>query len=948
MQPKMLEAMKLLHGGMRMMKLSSKGWHVRMIKLSDDDSFLEWGAGSWRKRSKSLRLSDVAEVAIDRPGFSLPSDWTFFFLGIDDGGGGGIERWVPLGCKRPQEARMWIVALSQVLTPAAALFAQQIVGAASAAPPRDSSGRDDDDDDDVDNSEDGGGDGKQDRAPGELRRERRRGSWAARSVTEDRSGGVGGGFGGVDNYGMEAAAALPAFDPLRRLESGAQRALSVRRRRTGSVDFSRLSARSAGRRGSCHAQQQMPQRPHGMRRVFSALDVRTACTNTARYAQLENRDQIVGVGLGLLNEALGTRLSSTRGKALSRSGSPTVPLATSVASSSTESGGPWKFGRRPAEGVAAGSTSVSSAPPEGKERKEGEDGGPEPLRTSDEIVRQSLEGEGGDNDEGDDGETIGNDDGKFGSHRRSTSLPAGLMNPIYKKDRSLHFASIPHIVSILTDEFESNERLREMLLLTRPAFAPTSLELLRPFVAQFRNVRAASSRASNGTPLSRRIHGHMSRKLHPRNESERTERSLVRTSLSCLNGGMGSSRGSNRRSFGSVVAHPQPTESEPAGRGDRSNAPPSASMRQLRVLSLLNLWLKRDYAATDLVHDVEANAFLRTFLIDLSDSLVPGVGKTAVNLLTRLRALEVEVAERERVEEANQRGSSSSHRRDKSADAFLRIHASSLDIASSRERQGTLEREGTARILTTVLPKKFISHDLQSFSACDLAQQLSLIDFAYLYKHIDPRALINKTWSKQGKHGSDWAAGKVVDLFNQRVRWIGTEMTKPGSHISWPTRVKMLQLFIDIGRESLRLNNFHLLFQIIGGIEQQFITQLKSLWSALPDPYHETYSELKDVVDPKGNYRVYREHLAAVATERHIPYLGVVLKDVTMIHDGLPTHHADADGRWGCAAVLAGGGGEGGGEQRSLVEDLRLEITFSPIPSPSLCPPTLYQFPCTA
>ena len=882
--PKMLEAassisleaslaMKLLQGGgMRMMKLSSKGWHVRLIKLSPCRSFLEWGAGSWRSKSKTLRLSDVAEVAIDRPGFNpLPSDWTFFFLGIDDGGGNGIERWVPLGCKRPQEARMWIVALSQVLTPAAALFAQQIVGAASAAPPPcDSSGRDDNDDD-VDTSDDGGGDRKQDGEPGEFRRERRR---AARGVTEDRSGGVGGGVGGVDTFGMEAAAAvLPAFDPLRRLDSGAQRALSVRRRRTGSVDFSRLSARSAGRRGSCHAQQQMQKRPHGMRRVFSALDVRTARTSTARYAQLENRDQIVGVGLGLLNKAFGTRLSSTRGKAL-RSGSLTVPLATSVASSSTESGGPWKFGRRLAEGVNAGSTSASSALPEGKVGKEEEDGGPAepPLRTSDEIVRRSLEGEDGDNDDGDDGETIGDDDGEFGSHRRSTSLPAGLMNPIYKKDRSIHFASIPHIVSILTDEFESNERLREMLLLTRPAFAPTSLELLRPFVAQFRNVRAASSRASNGTPLSRRIHGHMSRKLHPRNESERLEeRSLVRSSLSCLNGGMGSSRGSSRRSFGSVAAHPQPTESEPAGWGDRSNAPPSASMRQLRVLSLLNLWLKRDYAATDLVHDVEANAFLTTFLVDLSDSLVPGVGKTAVNLLTRLRALEVEVAERRRAEEAeeaNQRGSSSSRRRDKSTDAFLRIHASSLDIASSRERQGTLEREGTARILTTVLPKKFIS-SLEVYTACEIAEQLSLIDFAYLYKHINPRALINKTWSKQGKHGSDWAAGKMVDLFNQRVRWIGTEMTKPGSHISWPTRVKMLQLFIDIGRESLRLNNFHLLFQIIGGIEQQFITQLKSLWSALPDPYHETYSELKDVVDPKGNYRVYREHLAAVATERH-------------------------------------------------------------------------------
>ena len=480
--------------------------------------------------------------------------------------------------------------------------------------------------------------------------------------------------------------------------------------------------------------------------------------------------------------------------------------------------------------------------------------------------------------------------------------------PIYKKDHTLHFATLPQLVEILTDEvLEAHEKLRETLLLMHPAFLPSCLPVLDALIAQF----FARERAGfgDGGPAALKEKSDSNRpagaagavalrvQFHQRQSASRRipSAALARS---------GSGAGHDLSNVGGFGASGLPLR---AGGGNQSSddlqqqqMSAAVSMRQLRVLSLIHVWLKRDFAPEDLGTNRSAKVRLGAFLVELTHSDVPAVRSTAGRILPKLRAVSAQraalppqTAGPGQEPDSSAAGGSGRRTGGKAGGADemeRRLHACSQDI-SALEGADTLREQGTLKVLTTVLPKKLVAYDLLEFDPCQLAKQLTLIDFVYIYRHINPRALVTKRWTRRDDDRGDWATVKCVDLFNERVRWVGTELTR--LELQPAARVKMLQHFIDMALESLRLRNFHLLFQLVGGIEQQFITSLKNLWVSLPESYIEEYQRLTAIVSSKANYREYRSLLADAASngERHLPYLGVVLKDLTMLHEGLPSFH---------------------------------------------------------
>lgn len=93
--------------------------------------------------------------------------------------------------------------------------------------------------------------------------------------------------------------------------------------------------------------------------------------------------------------------------------------------------------------------------------------------------------------------------------------------------------------------------------------------------------------------------------------------------------------------------------------------------------------------------------------------------------------------------------------------------------------------------------------------------------------------------------------------------------------------------FISVGSYLYQFNNFSTLMAIIAGINNSSIRRLKHTTKELPKSSARKLKELEIVMNAEASYKQYRNQLNAV-TPPVIPYIGVVLMDLTFMEDGNP------------------------------------------------------------
>eukprot|EP01117_Protostelium_nocturnum_P020361 TRINITY_DN9115_c0_g1_i1.p1 TRINITY_DN9115_c0_g1~~TRINITY_DN9115_c0_g1_i1.p1 ORF type:complete len:888 (+),score=257.33 TRINITY_DN9115_c0_g1_i1:122-2785(+) len=169
-----------------------------------------------------------------------------------------------------------------------------------------------------------------------------------------------------------------------------------------------------------------------------------------------------------------------------------------------------------------------------------------------------------------------------------------------------------------------------------------------------------------------------------------------------------------------------------------------------------------------------------------------------------------------------------------------------------------------------------------------LAEQLTLIDCYYYYK-IEASELLNESWMKPKlKHRAPHVLG-VIGRSTTLSFWVATIIQLSDN----PTvRAKVMTKMIKIGKCLLKLNNFNTMFGIVAGLTMNPIFRLKNTFSRVPDKHKQAFQEIQDVMNPQSSYR---NHRARVATSKRplLPYLGILLTDLTMIEAGTRDYTAD-------------------------------------------------------
>ncbi|KAM7533597.1 hypothetical protein Aperf_G00000120978 [Anoplocephala perfoliata] len=158
--------------------------------------------------------------------------------------------------------------------------------------------------------------------------------------------------------------------------------------------------------------------------------------------------------------------------------------------------------------------------------------------------------------------------------------------------------------------------------------------------------------------------------------------------------------------------------------------------------------------------------------------------------------------------------------------------------------------------------------------------------------------------SSEGRKGFATGCANLdafADLVNKEAYWVPSEIC---AETSLPKRVDMLKRFIKIAKLCRDLRNFNTMFCILVGLHMSPVERLRQTWERLPNKYVKMSRDLALVLDPSRNFAHYRNLLNSSPQSSSsmtspaqtgaqclplVPYLPLVLKDLTFIHLGNPS-----------------------------------------------------------
>ncbi|KAG0239117.1 hypothetical protein BGX31_003023, partial [Mortierella sp. GBA43] len=170
-------------------------------------------------------------------------------------------------------------------------------------------------------------------------------------------------------------------------------------------------------------------------------------------------------------------------------------------------------------------------------------------------------------------------------------------------------------------------------------------------------------------------------------------------------------------------------------------------------------------------------------------------------------------------------------------------------------------------------------------SALELARYLTLVDMK-AFRSITVFELMSGWWKRrQAQENKSQDTTADDETTRSLSYWVAHEIvsiagTKP--------RKQLIKKFIEVARTCRELNNLHTCMFIVSALTSTPVRRLSSTWKMVSSKDMETLRQLEKLLDISGNMRCYRQAFEE-AEAPAIPFLPILLKDITFILDGNPT-----------------------------------------------------------
>ena len=167
-----------------------------------------------------------------------------------------------------------------------------------------------------------------------------------------------------------------------------------------------------------------------------------------------------------------------------------------------------------------------------------------------------------------------------------------------------------------------------------------------------------------------------------------------------------------------------------------------------------------------------------------------------------------------------------------------------------------------------------------------VASQLCLVDHA-MFTKIQVRELLDKAWTVVNKEELAPNVVLLTNRFNKLSQWVSTCIVQ---QVKRKKRTKIVEWFISLAQKCADYFDFHAVVAILGGIQDPSVSRMKITWEGVSPRFQNMFTELKNIIQLNDNWASYRRILASKISSKQgcVPYLGIYLKDLIFIEDGLP------------------------------------------------------------
>ncbi|KAE9552756.1 hypothetical protein FO519_004018 [Halicephalobus sp. NKZ332] len=185
-------------------------------------------------------------------------------------------------------------------------------------------------------------------------------------------------------------------------------------------------------------------------------------------------------------------------------------------------------------------------------------------------------------------------------------------------------------------------------------------------------------------------------------------------------------------------------------------------------------------------------------------------------------------------------------------------------------------------------PLELVYHSvLELMSSSDIANQMHAFH-THLFEATDEIELIFQVIGRDqfpGKMPSNLDV--LLRRFNEVQYWTTTEIL-----LANPTkRLVFLKKLIKIAALAKENKDLMAFFAITLGLSNIAVSRLSSIWDKLSAKLRRQYGEFEALLDPSRNHRAYRMLIAKI-TPPVIPFVPLLLKDLTFMHEGNKTYFA--------------------------------------------------------
>ncbi|XP_021047710.1 rap guanine nucleotide exchange factor 1 isoform X5 [Mus pahari] len=167
---------------------------------------------------------------------------------------------------------------------------------------------------------------------------------------------------------------------------------------------------------------------------------------------------------------------------------------------------------------------------------------------------------------------------------------------------------------------------------------------------------------------------------------------------------------------------------------------------------------------------------------------------------------------------------------------------------------------------------------LHDFHSHEIAEQLTLLDAELFYKIEIPEVLL---WAKEQNEEKSPNLTQFTEHFNNMSYWVRSIIMLQEKA---QDRERLLLKFIKIMKHLRKLNNFNSYLAILSAVDSAPIRRLE--WQRQTS---EGLAEYCTLIDSSSSFRAYRAALSEVEPPC-IPYLGLILQDLTFVHLGNPDY----------------------------------------------------------